>query len=476
MGAMNNQLAKIVLPIALLGTCLFALCVALYRPSLLFSTDIPGAVMFAQLVLLALWKFRERFFPLMLLAFVWAGTAVPLAGAWNMGRWGVLAVGAIAGLVVYVRDHTHHFGVLHLMALFAVIAAVVSALVSSHPEVAILKAGSLVLLFLYAATGGRLAVIARELSFFSGLLLGCELLVYLCAMMQFILRYALFGNPNSLGAVMGVVVAPLLMWGFLVSPSPDLRRRRGAALALAVLLLLSTYSRASIAASSIAFLMLCLGLRRYKLLITGGSLAVVFALCAIAIAPPEISSSSTFSAFVYKGHEESGALGSRRSVWDETVRSIRKHPWFGTGFGTSATSYDSAQAGMFASSTLTSREHGNSYLAISEWVGMLGVVPFFLMILLLLSQVARVFAWMRRTGDPFVSAVPIAAVLTAGLVHAAFEDWMFAVGYYLCVFFWVLAFALYDVLPALAPAAVPLVMPSNRPAWADQFRAAASGG
>jgi O-antigen ligase len=183
-----------------------------------------------------------------------------------------------------------------------------------------------------------------------------------------------------------------------------------------------------------------------------------------------------FSVFVYKGHEQSGALGSRRSVWDETVRSIRKHPWFGTGFGTSATNYDSRQAGMFASSTVTSREHGNSYLAIAEWVGMLGVVPFLLMILLLLSQVLRVFAWMRRTGDPFVSAVPIAAVITAGLVHAAFEDWMFAVGYYLCVFFWVLAFALFDVLPALAPAAVPLVMPSTSRPWRDEYRAAASGG
>jgi O-antigen ligase len=473
---MNSQVAKIALPSALLAACLLALYLAIYRPYMLFSTDILGAVLFGQLVLLGLWKFRERFFPLMLVAFVWAGTALPLSGAWNMGRWGVLAVGAVGGLVVYVRDHTHHFGTLHLMALFAVIAAVVSALVSSHPEVAILKAGSLFMLFLYAATGGRLAIISRELRFFSGLLLGCEFLVYICAIAQFIFRYALFGNPNSLGAVMGVVAAPLLMWGYVVSPSLDVRRRRGAALALAILLLLSSYSRASIVAAIVAALMLCLGLRRYRLMITGGSVAVILALCAVAVAPPEMSSDSTFSVFVYKGHEQSGALGSRRSVWDETVRSIRKHPWFGTGFGTSATNYDSRQAGMFASSTVTSREHGNSYLAIAEWVGMLGVVPFLLMILLLLSQVLRVFAWMRRTGDPFVSAVPIAAVITAGLVHAAFEDWMFAVGYYLCVFFWVLAFALFDVLPALAPAAVPLVMPSTSRPWRDEYRAAASGG
>jgi hypothetical protein len=50
--------------------------------------------------------------------------------------------------------------------------------------------------------------------------------------------------------------------------------------------------------------------------------------------------------------------------------------------------------------------------------------------------------------------VPVAMVLTAGLVHAAFEDWLFAVGYYLSVFFWVLAFAFLDILPSGAPSAV----------------------
>jgi hypothetical protein len=38
-------------------------------------------------------------------------------------------------------------------------------------------------------------------------------------------------------------------------------------------------------------------------------------------------------------------------------------------------------------------------------------------------------------------------VVMAGLVHAVFEDWLFAVGYYLTVLFWVLAFLLMDVVP-----------------------------
>src|SRR6266498_2415927 len=143
---MNSQLARIAVPGAVLATCLYGVYLAMFRPSLLYRVDLVGAVLFLQLVILALWKFRERFFLLMLLAFVWAGTALPLSGAWSQGRWAVLAIGAVVGLILYTRDHTHHFGVLHLVALFAVLAAVVSALVSSHPEVATLKAGSLFLL------------------------------------------------------------------------------------------------------------------------------------------------------------------------------------------------------------------------------------------------------------------------------------------------------------------------------------------
>ena len=72
---------------------------------------------------------------------------------------------------------------------------------------------------------------------------------------------------------------------------------------------------------------------------------------------------------------------------------------------------------------------------------------------------------MYQTRDPFSPAVPIAVVLTAGLVHAAFEDWMFAVGYYLCVFFWSLAFVLVDVMPVtrqvFVSSSVPVIFPTN---------------
>jgi len=56
---------------------------------------------------------------------------------------------------------------------------------------------------------------------------------------------------------------------------------------------------------------------------------------------------------------------------------------------------------------------------------------------------------MHRIGTRTRWAVPTAAVavvgvVIAGLVNAGFEDWLFAMGYYLCVVFWGLAFVLVD--------------------------------
>jgi hypothetical protein len=89
-----------------------------------------------------------------------------------------------------------------------------------------------------------------------------------------------------------------------------------------------------------------------------------------------------------------------------------------------------------------------------EGVGLLGVVPFVVLVVMLVLKMGAVFAWLRRTAGLRHIVVPVAMVLAAGLVHAAFEDWLFAVGYYLCIFFWVLAFAFLDILPSSVPAAM----------------------
>jgi hypothetical protein len=52
---------------------------------------------------------------------------------------------------------------------------------------------------------------------------------------------------------------------------------------------------------------------------------------------------------------------------------------------------------------------------------------------------------MWKTGVAAHPAVPLSIVIVAGTIHASLEDWMFAGGNYLCVFFWSLAFILVDV-------------------------------
>lgn len=50
-------------------------------------------------------------------------------------------------------------------------------------------------------------------------------------------------------------------------------------------------------------------------------------------------------------------------------------------------------------------------------------------------------------------------VVLAGLIHAGLEDWLFAPGYYISVFFWCMAFVFVDEAPSLVTA------DSRRTSW-----------
>jgi O-antigen ligase len=447
---MKDTLSKMFVPVSLLLCSLLAVFIAVFRPRYLSDGYYLGAMIFSQILIATIWHYRTRFMLLLIVVFLWAGIALPFNAVWTSGRWVVLAAGALAGFVIYMKDRQHHFTTFHLVAFFCVLAAVVSAIVSSYPTLATLKALSLLLLFLYGVAGARLAVVDRESQFRSGLLLGCEILTYATAICYFIFHYEIFDNPNSMGAVMGVVATPVMLWGILVSDTVLVRRRRTFAFMLAVLLVLGSYARAGMAGATVGCVLMCIGLRRYRLLIKGIGLALLSAMLIATVLPlRQDQPESITSLFIYKGQREVGVLGSRRSAWQRTSSVIQEHPWFGSGFGTSVTRDEVDQHFEgYVSAPQATREHGNSYLAITEWVGLLGVLPFVTILSLIAINVKRVFVWMRRTGDVRSLAVPLAAMMAGGAVHAAFEDWLFAVGYYLCVFFWAMAFILIDVLPA----------------------------
>jgi len=409
-----------------------------------------GGVLLLEIVIAAVWHYEKAFFTVLMLSFLWAGFVIPLAAAANSLRWVFLCVGALVGLVKWTESRRRQpFGPIHLVSSLCVLSAAVSSMVSPRLTVSLLKGTSLFLVFLYGSCGARLAVAGREANFFRGLVTACEITSYLTAVLYLIFHFEFFGNPNSLGAVMGVVIVPALLWGVLVAGGRSVRQRRMIALCLAAYLLFSSVSRAGILASAVAVTLMCFALHRGRLLMKGAFALVLLMTTLAVLQPGQFDSfvSSFTEDVVYKGRPELGLLGSRKSPWQDTVRVIGESPWFGSGFGTDVTAGHSPAASAVRTVEGSGIEHGNSYLAIVQYVGLLGIIPFVVLILLVLRLIRRVCSWMWRTHSPYHYAIPLAFICLAGLIHAFFEDWLFALGYYLSVFFWTSVFILADVRP-----------------------------
>jgi O-Antigen ligase len=439
--------------------------VAYLRPGYFANPGTLSGLLLIECLILALWMYRRFYFTVLIVVFLLAGTDLPLGSIWTAARWLCLCVGAAVGVILTLQGRRLRFGSLHGLAAFAVLAAFVSAAVSNYPGVASLKALSLLLLFLYAATGARLAALNRESRFFPGLITGCEIFVALNAVFYLLLGMQPMGNPNSLGAVTGVVAAPILLWGVLVATT-TFARRLTFMFGICVYLTFYSHARAAIVASLVSCSILCLGLREYKLLFKGVVLIVILTAASAIFRPQDFSdAASRFNSdVVHKGHDqEHGVLASRDTPWQDSAESIRTHFWFGTGFGTSDTGHDASEhLGTFSSNSIVSKEHGSSYLAVTTWVGLLGVIPFLLLLLVLINRIIRSAISMARTRNPFDPAVPLAMMLLAGLIHAALEDWLFAPGYYLCVFFWSMAFVFWDVAPRAALVLPRALVPARR--------------
>jgi O-antigen ligase len=229
----------------------------------------------------------------------------------------------------------------------------------------------------------------------------------------------------------------------------------GFALCVAITLLMSSYARAGIAGAMISCFLVCIALRQYRLIVGGFAAVLAIAALTFMFAPrptgmgEDAGSESVSSLFLYKGKPGQDLMGSRRGPWDQTVAVIKDHPWFGSGFGTSVTGQSSAYFELTRTRFVDSRmvrEHGNSYLAIAEWSGLIGVLPFYLLIGTTASSAKTALVRLRRDGNILSPTVPAAAILVAGLIDAGFEDWLFAVGYYVTVFVWAMAFILSDLL------------------------------
>src|SRR6202158_1317304 len=409
-----------------------------------------GGILLLEIIIASLWNYGQRFFVLLMITFVWAGMHVPMHSAWTGGRGVVLSAGAVVGYIVWTKNPRRPSGLLHLIAFFCICTAFVSATVSPFTQMASLKALSLFLLFLYCCAGARLAILGREDRFFRGLLWGSEIAVYATAICYLGLGQSIWGNPNSLGAAMSIGLFPILLWGWLASDGRAVRLRRLAALLLCTYLVQLSMARAAMVSVVIVTLVFCVCLRQYKLLVKVAAL-VLFLVAVTGMLNPGALNKSLVDlkdAVLYKGHKEEGVMGSRRTPWEKSIASIKEHPLFGTGYGTSPTGEDPGVSfGTIASTAKTAREHGSSYMTIAEWVGLLGVLPFVALLAATVANVWKVCAWMNRTADARNYSIPLAMVVLSGLCHASFEDWLFAAGSYLCVYFWFFAFLLADLVP-----------------------------
>ena len=468
---MRSQLRLLLIALGAIGIIGILFFELARRPGYFANSTYLGAIIAIELVLACLWRFETVFFPMTMWCFLSAATALPFAEESFTVRWLFLAVGALAGSVIWLRSNrTQHFGVFHLVALFGVLAALASASASGTPFTASLKAGSLLLLFLYASTGARVALAGREASFVRSLVLACEVLVFLTAILTFA-GHDPFGNPNNLGAFVGIVAGPVLLWAALVAESRGERQRRYSVLALCVVLLYVSVCRAAIVADAVVTVVLIMGLRRPRLLLKAAFVAAFF-LEAMAVANPShmgelVDSLSGRFVFKVEGRPHQGVLGSRDTPWDDTIAAVKQHPWFGTGFGTSdlGSEGSSVQGSSIYTVEGSNREHGSSYLAMAEYMGLLGILPFLILVFLVMRSAARAYAWMRRSGSASHYAVPFALVTLAGLIHAVFEDWLFAPGSYICLFFWVSAFLLIDLTSEInADLRIPNSKSVSRPA------------
>jgi len=274
---MTDRTSKVALVVAAAVGLPLVAYFAYARPGYFTSPTYLGMVVLIECLIVAICLYRRVFFVLLVLSFLFAGAILPLGGMWNSVRWVFLGTGALVGAVIMLKEQGHHFGLFHIMATFAVLAALVSAAVSRYPTFALMKAFSLFLLFVYAGTGVRLAAKGRESRFFTGLLLACEVFVAAIGIFYFF-GSEVMGNPNSLGAVMGVVGAPILLWGTLLDDNDFVLRRRQILFAIAVYLAFHSQARAGLAAAFVSCGLLCVALRRYKLM--GQAIIIILILLA----------------------------------------------------------------------------------------------------------------------------------------------------------------------------------------------------
>lgn len=407
-------------------------------------------------------RFQQLHLTVIILVFLFASTVLPGARSFTSGRWLALGIATAFSLFVWVANRGKlRFGLFHAFAGFAVATVLISTANSVSPLLTFYKAAAFACLLVYAGIGARLSVAGHEKTFIEYLTVSCGLLTCLLALSVFVFHYNPFFNPNNLGAAMSVLVWPLLFCRVVSQRLSWKTLLNLVTAALCLGLIVQSRSRASLVAAIIAAMVILYAFRYTRTLGAAG-IAVGISLAVLFFYFPQ-----TFRLLavqvVYKGDVNSQSATSRQGPWEEDIAKIKESPWLGSGFGASRGLSEWWTGGF--ESWEYDREKGSSYLALLEGLGIIGSIPFVLLLGSIIYGIYRACNLTRSGGQ--LLAIPIAGLLSAGLANAFFEGWLIAPGYYLAVIFWISAFALSDVLaqPAASRAFLK-VEPQSRPVLA----------
>jgi len=88
-----------------------------FFPGYLTNTQYVGGIILLELLAAVLWNYRQRFVPVLVVAFLGAGLYTPIQSTFSAMRWAVLMVGALGGVVLYLHERKHWFGLFHAITL-----------------------------------------------------------------------------------------------------------------------------------------------------------------------------------------------------------------------------------------------------------------------------------------------------------------------------------------------------------------------
>ncbi len=184
------------------------------------------------------------------------------------------------------------------------------------------------------------------------------------------------------------------------------------------LLLLLTYSRASILAliiGTITYLLITKSIKILSLLFS--IFALIFVL--YFIVPPLQNSINTLIS-----KDGGSILGRRMILWEPSLEAAKSGGVIGLGYGVSAPNIKApVLTGSHYENGRYIREKGNSVLAIIEETGLIGLLLFLLPLFYIASKLFKSLSQLLTTHYSLLTAA-----LAAMLIHAQFEAWMVGVG------------------------------------------------